>query len=169
MENEEWRQIAGYEGVYSVSSLGRVRRDRPYSTTRVGLMIAGNIDGRGYRQVLLHNRGRRTFKVHALVLGAFVGSRPAGHHANHKNGNKTDNRLSNLEWVTPRENSLHAVRVLGKGRGDTHGMHKLTAAQVAEIRARIVAGERQVLLATEYGVTQGLIAAIKRRAVWSHL
>ena len=101
---EIWKQVVGYEGVYSVSSHGRLRRDS------VGNIIRPCISS-GYQKVVLLKNGIRNGKrLHRLVAEAFLGLCPVGMECNHKNGVKHDNRLENLEWVTPRENMQHASR-----------------------------------------------------------
>src|SRR3990167_11158931 len=103
-EREEWRTIDGWP--HEVSSLGRVRRGLSGSTCP-GRLVQPI---REYVRVSLRRDRRQTaHPVHRLVADAFLGSRPPGHQINHKNGNKTDNRAENLEWVTRNENQLHAV------------------------------------------------------------
>lgn len=129
MEMEEWRPVAGFAGAYEVSNLGRVRSlDRRIlcrngtSFRRRGVVLnpSEHTPG-GYRQVKLPNResaspgAQRTAFVHALVLEAFVGPRPAPEmEARHLNGVPSDNRLSNLIWGTASENAFDRVR---------HGTH----------------------------------------------
>lgn len=99
---EEWRDIPGYEGRYQVSDQGRVRNI-------AGHVLARNLQNSGYYIVHLYNGGRATRKphlIHRLVLAAFVGIDDA--HCNHKDGDKANNVLSNLERVTRSENMLHA-------------------------------------------------------------
>lgn len=105
---EQWATIPGFDGVYEVSSVGNVRN------VVTGRMLKPRINhrlGTGYRQLTLKaSPERRSCYVHALVLEAFVGPRPAGMHVRHLNGNSLDNRLENLRWGTPAENAQDRVR-----------------------------------------------------------
>ena len=103
MSKEVWRRVSGFQN-YDVSTMGRVLRR--------GKFLSGCAGTGGYATVTLRSRGRRkTAYLHRLVLEAFVGKCPDGHECNHKNGDKLDNRLENLEWVTPKENTNHAIRI----------------------------------------------------------
>lgn len=120
---ETWKDIPGYEGQYQVSDLGQVRRlprtVRFVSKTGTeswhkaqGKACALNVSREGYALVHFQvDRVRASPTVHELVLRAFVGPRPTGLDINHINGIKTDNRLSNLEYVSRTENHKHAVRM----------------------------------------------------------
>jgi hypothetical protein len=125
---EEWRPIPDYVGCYSVSNLGRIRSeprviDRPgpkgVLTVR-GRILAQHAHPRtGYVHVSLNRNNRRhVFRVHSLVMLAFVGERPEGLETRHLDGNKTNNALSNLQWGTPGENALDKVR---------HGTHNFAS------------------------------------------
>src|SRR4051812_22777189 len=104
---ERWLPVVGCEGWYEVSDLGRVRRIRPGPSTKIGRLLipSSNYQRRGELSVVLSTgepggRGRRVRSVHRLVAEAFIGSRPRGYDLNHKNGEITDNRPENLEYVT---------------------------------------------------------------------
>jgi len=101
-QNEVWLPVKDYEGIYDVSDLGRVRR------INTGRILKGGIDGHGYRAVTLSKNGiTECIKVHRLVAMAFLNHKPCGYKivVNHININKLDNRASNLELVTVRENT----------------------------------------------------------------
>lgn len=126
----EWRQIPGFEGLYSVSANGLIRRDAPSrgfgGRAAPGRVMAQKKCANGYRTVSLYPaEGRqRQLLVHRLVMLAFVGSPPTGLLVNHKDGNKANNDLENLEYVTPSENIKHAYRTgLAAGRrGEANSM-----------------------------------------------
>lgn len=120
---EIWKDIEGFEGFYQVSNLGRVK-----SLSR----IVNDYRGKGkrnkerilkpkrkniansYLTVCLSKLGViTTHQVHSLVAKTFIGNPDPGKEVNHKNGIKDDNRVENLEWVTRKENTRHASRVLG--------------------------------------------------------
>ena len=108
---EEWRAVAGYEGWYSVSNLGRIRRDAEWVTARGGTVSGGRIlqtnptKSAPYTQVRLSRHGAATlFRVHRLVAAAFFGPCPAGHEVDHIDGNRANNRTDNLEYATHLEN-----------------------------------------------------------------
>lgn len=124
---EEWRPVLRWESLYEVSNFGRVRSlDRQIINKRKngvqsrylqkGRLLRIGIFGNGYQYVRLSANGAaQTLLVHRIVALAFLGTPKApGNHINHKNGNKSDNRPENLEWVTPSENHRHRVHVLGK-------------------------------------------------------
>ena len=111
-EREAWKAIPGYEGLYEVSDLGRVRSlDRMIKLHhggeyrrkgRIRKLVANND---GYLNVALSKEGeQRLYKVHRLVLEAFVGQPKEEQEACHNNGDRSDNRLSNLRWGTKKEN-----------------------------------------------------------------
>lgn len=92
---EQWQPVVGYENLYEISSLGNVRSLR--SATR--LKPFPNIDG--YPQVGLCYQGAKKHKrIHVLVLEAFVGPRPLNHDSRHLDSDKSNYKLSNLEWAT---------------------------------------------------------------------
>lgn len=105
MAREIWRPVKGYEGLYEVSDQGRVRSLRRSGTP--GRVLAQRQNrGRLYLLVRLSRNSQRKIKtVHSLVLGAFVGPRPAHMEVRHLNGNAIDNRLTNLAYGTSLENS----------------------------------------------------------------
>lgn len=120
--SERWLPVPGWEGVYSVSDLGRVRSearvlhksDGSRQPVRERILRAVRND-RGYLLVALSRNGtRRMHAIHRLVLEAFVGPSPAGELTRHLNGDQTDNRLTNLQYGTSSENNFDTVH---------HGTH----------------------------------------------
>lgn len=101
---EIWKPILGYEGYYEVSDLGRVRR------AASGRILKTSKSKRYPLVGLSINGVQKVIHVHRLVTAAFLGICPEGMEVNHKNGNKLDNRLSNLEYVSHDENMKHSVR-----------------------------------------------------------
>lgn len=117
---EYWKPVVGYEGYYEVSSYGRVRSVDHYSRTGIkhsekrlvkGQMLRLNKKRTGYLCVDLCKENKtKTTQVHRLVATAFI-EKPEGKNVvNHKNLVKSDNRVENLEWVTYKENSMHASK-----------------------------------------------------------
>ncbi len=106
--------------------------------------------------------------LHRLILEIFTGECPAGMHACHNNGNRADNRLSNLRWATPAENNADKRRHGTATDGARNPMAKLTPAGVAAIRNRVAAGETQRSLCVEYGVSPMTISRAVRGKTWSH-
>lgn len=174
---EQWKEVVGHEGLYEVSDHGRIRRRgksrNGYPDGRIlEQNLAYSVDNR-YRRVLLCSHGTNERQsVHALVATAFLGARPHGHEINHKNGDKRDNRVSNLEWVTRKENQRHSWDVLGRlvARGEQNGSSKLSVNQVRAIRKRYESGSvSQAKLAVQYGISQHQISRIVRRQNWQHV
>lgn len=123
MSGETWKDVEGYEGLYQVSNFGRVKA--LYKELTVGnnggtriypeaILALGN--SVGYPKVELHKNSKgKSHKVHALVATAFLPNTLKKPCVNHKDGNKTNNHVSNLEWVTFSENLIHAIQA---------GLHK---------------------------------------------
>lgn len=174
---EEWRDVPGYEGLYQVSDAGRVRRIDSIAGSvkprpRKGRLLALVIARTGYPVVSMCRNNKRVQRlVHGLVALAFLGPRPSGLCINHKNGIKTDNRVENLEYCTPRENDRHSRDILGNNHsGERHGSAKLTECEVQEIRRLCAIGTvRQRDIAKMFKVNQGTISAINTGRLWAAL
>ena len=110
---EEWRAVPGYEGLYEVSSYGRVKSLKRYKSNNGGIpLIKERIlkpynDKKGYLNVRLRNKN---FKVHRLVAQAFIPNPNNLPQVNHKNEDKSDNRVDNLEWCTAKYNNTYGTR-----------------------------------------------------------
>lgn len=105
---EVWRDVIGYEGDYLVSDKGRV-----WSFKRKRFLKSSN-NGKGYRIVILYKQGKaKCVSIHRLVAQAFVvNNRPEeATEVDHKNHDRSDNRASNLRWVTPLENRMHRANI----------------------------------------------------------
>jgi NUMOD4 motif/HNH endonuclease len=165
---EHWRPVVGYEGYYDVSDHGRVRRVARANCTWPGRLLRPSPEAGGYLGVRLsrHNQ-KRSCRVHQLVLRAFVGPPLPGQDVHHRSGNKHDNRLVNLTYVTKAENTRHAFRT-GLVRVGSPRL-KLTATQVHAIRAAAREGVRRRDLAREFGVTKHAIRYVIRRQTWRWL
>ena len=113
---EIWKDIAGYEGLYQISNKGRVKSLNRLvkDTTRDRVQkIKGRIlkycdNGKGYKMVYLNkNRERKNYYVHRLVAETFIPNPKQLPEVNHKDLNKANNKISNLEWITELDNKRH--------------------------------------------------------------
>ena len=122
MTTEAWRPVVGWEGLYEVSDLGRVRsldrsftRTNGWEYTRKGQILSPGRIKSGHLTVRLCNRmDARSHAVHRLVMAAFVGRCPDGHEVCHRDGNHKNNTLPNLYYGTRSDNMHDQVR---------HGVH----------------------------------------------
>ena len=166
------RIVAGYPN-YAVSADGdiwRVTRPQKASfNTKLPYRLARHIGQNGYIEVVLCAQGRaKTFRAHRLVLSAFVGPPPTkAHEVAHWNGDKTDNRIENLRWVTRKENMEDCRR---HGRllcGEMNPNAKLSEKDVQFIRSNVKERGDTVRIARELGVSHTRVSAIVLRQSWT--
>jgi len=174
--NEEWRPIVGFEGVYSVSSFGRIRRDKAAFGATVGRILRPNTtsaSGRLYPCIVLRNGGKSHRRpVHIFVAKAFLGPPMPGHECHHRDHNKMNPALDNLEYVTRQTNKKRDVEdgFFSFRYGSETSNAKLTEDQVKAIRA---SSETCQKLAQVYGVCNSTISRVRNRnatrPTWPHI
>lgn len=169
LNEERWLDIPGYEGRYQVSDLGRVRsvdHRVPICNGATRLMRGRVLKPAGSKRdphlFVVLGHGAPGSPVHQLVARAFLGPCPPGCEVRHLDGDPLNNRTDNLAYGSRTENILDVFRI---GRA----WRKLTAEQALEIRRRRDSGERGVDLAREFGVSQSIICAIKKRRIFAWL
>lgn len=113
-QNEIWKDVPGYGGLYQISDFGRCKSIRSGKLLKA---LSGRCGHKNY--VFCVKRKMKSNQVHRLVMLSFVG--PSNLHVNHKNGIPNDNRLSNLEYVTIRDNAIHYT---GTGNRPYTSVHK---------------------------------------------
>lgn len=174
------KDIPGFEGLYAATEDGRIWS---YPKTAMGgktgkvmrkipaKFLKPYVMKHGYHQLSLYKDGC-TFKylVHQLIAYTFLPTIPGKkYQINHKNLNKSDNCVENLEWVSPIENVRHANRNGVHNRGERHGISKLSEKQVREIRKLRKEGLMYKEIAPLFGVQKATIGEICRGELWSHI
>ena len=164
---EEWKSIDGYED-YLISNFGRIKSLK--NGNEIILSTWTNEDG--YLCVNFWKDGKRHhFRVNRLVAMAFIDNPNNLSEVNHKDGNKGNNLVENLEWSTRSQNVRHAFDT-GLSMpicGEQNGRHKLTQNDVDEIRKTYIKGSRTFgggALAKKYGVTKKVIYDIINNKKW---
>ena len=177
--DEKWVAVSGFEGMYEVSNLGRVRAvertilqaNGRYRTFPEKIKVP-NDNGTGYKCVnLFKNQKCKRFYIHRLVATHFMDNPLNLPQVNHLSGDKTDNSISNLEWCTASENCVHAVenKLYQNARGEMAGSAKLKDHQVLRIRELLGTGMMQKDIAKLYGVSRDAIGKIARGERWAHI
>lgn len=174
MEPEEWRWIAGYEGRYQVSNLGRVQS---FLFSREGrLMSPDKAHKGGY--VRFHLQFKKTVSLHRIVATAFIPNPDDLPAVNHIDGNPRNNRVSNLEWISHSDNMRHSWRKLESfknrvavsPRGEASPKAKLTDAKVRAMREEYErGGTSHQKLAKKYGVSKPGARLAINRTNWKHV
>jgi hypothetical protein len=179
-EQEEWRDIPGFEGYYAVSNLGRVKsleRVVPHSlkgkkTIRSKILNPSPRYG-GYSAVVLYKDGlAKSFRVHTLVMLAFVGPRPKGQCAMHlcNVASGLDNSLANLRYGSPTCNQAFKVDDGTHNIGSRHPAAKLTEKSVSEIKKLLGEGVyRHLEIGKMFSVSRQTISGINQGRVWAHV
>lgn len=168
---EHWRPVVGYEGLYEVSDLGRVR-SLPRKTTKGGIMKPHAQPKYGHLLVSLSPppANGSKFLVHRLVLEAFVGPCPVGFEARHfPDNDPANNRLENLSWGTRLQNVRDRVPCGTQPRGAQSHNAKLTELQVREMLAAKKCGAGFRALGRRYGVSHTTVRQIVSGERWAHL
>jgi len=168
---ERWKPILGYEGLYEVSDLGRVRSlDRliAYKGTemkafRRGRILVGVPDKNGYRHLVLCKNGKqKTLMVSRLVAIAFIPNPENLPDVHHKDFDQGNDSAINLEWTTHKQNIQHSVN------GGRYAK-KLNSRTVSEIRTRVANGESQASVARDLKLRYATVHLAANRRTWRHI
>lgn len=164
---EKWIDIPGFDGIYQISSMGNVRSNK----WGYWLVLKKQDNGCGYLTVnLKYNNKEKRISVHRLVANSFINNPFNKKYVNHKNFNRKDNRMINLEWVTFQENMDHAAKHGKFNAGEKCHFSKLTNDIIIKIRKeykpRIIT---QMELANKYNVNRATIGYIVTNKTWKSL
>lgn len=173
-EDESWVEVPGYEGLYRISTYGRVF-SYPRQGAHGGFKKAHISTSDGYWYVNLHSveKGARLWALHILVARAFIGEPPEKHEVSHEDGDRTNPRLSNLKYRTRKDNisltEVHGTKLLGERTNSV----VLTDVQVLEIKKLTPMPYDKDLgyaaIARRYGVDPQTIADIFKGKHWKHI
>jgi hypothetical protein len=181
MENENWERVEETNGLYSISNMGRVKshvkreRDESGRFTKItasneGKIINTSVYGMYKAIDYRKSNNRKILFVHRLVGEYFVDNPRNKPCINHKNGDKFDNRASNIEWCTHKENMEHYWNSDNAQRGENSTNAKLTKEDVLEIRAAYRLGCFEYKdFVDAYGTSVDNIRHIIKRRSWKHI
>lgn len=163
---EIWKTINGYTD-YHISNYGNIKSFNQNKER----ILKPNDNGYGYLSVFLclHNK-RHKFYIHRLVAQTFIPNTNNKQEVNHKDGNKQNNRVDNLEWCTSSENHKHAFNLgLQSLYGENHTQSKLTENNVLVIHGLCLSGMKQKEIGIIYNISQSHVYNIVNGKRWNHL
>ena len=172
MTTETWTPIRGYEKLYEITESGQIRswsfgETRRRSAPRA---LKWRINPYGYAAVALANGSRPIWNVlvHRLVALTFIPNPRNLAQVNHKDSNKLNNHVSNLEWVSQADNLKHSwrVRTHVSPRGERAHHAKLTSADIAIIQNRFASGDKGTAIAKDFGITATHAYRIRDNVHW---
>lgn len=169
MDKVIWKSIKGYEGLYEVSNRGEVKRLARLDSLGKSLkekILKPWVNRGGYLVVKLYNNSKKNKDIHRLVAEAFLEPSDGKIFVNHKNGIKTDNNLENLEWVSPRQNNLHAYENDLIPKGDKHHWSKINEDTVISI---LNSNDTITCLSKKFNISDSHVRSIKKGKVWRHV
>lgn len=172
-QNEVWKSVPGYEGIYEISSNGKLRSlDRIDSSGhhRIGRLMKPGGDKDGYLVTTLTKHAiEKRRRIHQLVLEAFVGTRPENTIGCHIDGNILNNNVSNLRWGTAKSNSEDMIKHGREYKGQRHWNIKINESIVREIFNMFYLGMSKNAISKKIGITDVHVGFILRRKSWKHL
>ncbi len=177
-ENEIWKDIIEYEGLYQVSNYGRIRSLETFVNHRYGKRIRKGkiktlaVNKGGYHTVnLFKDNETKMLKAHRALMQAFVPNPENKRTVNHKDGNKLNNHISNLEWATHKENNIHAHEnnLVNIKIGEDNAAAHLSNIDILEIRTLSSNGIRHRTIAKVFDVHENTISGIVNRKTWNHI
>lgn len=179
MDNEIWKPVLGYEHIYVVSNKGVIKsidhvvqHKDGKKRLQVGRLLKTCVSFKGYVQVSLSSNGKRFHTgVHRIVAISFIENPHKKSQVNHKDGNKLNNHVSNLEWCTNRENQIHAIKnnLIKHNTCQNHHMSKLSNADVLNIRQLHINNIRAAELSRTYNISQTAISNILKRKTYKSI
>ena len=171
VDQEKWLPIKNYEGVYSISSFGNLRREIKGKRTFKGRIIRPSLPHSGYFCVkLTNNKQVKSVNIHKLVIETFKHKRPEGKHINHIDGNKLNNKIENLEYLTRKQNTIHAMKLGLIRKGEETTNSKLNNRDVLKIKNLISASNvKASKIAIMFNVSHQCIKDIKKERTWKHI
>lgn len=169
MKKEEWVDVPDTNGQYRISNFGRVY-SLPRKRVRGGLLKC-TPDSGGYPIVNIYYKEKRMpVRVHRLVAISFISNPDNLPQVNHKNGNRGDNRVENLEWITNAGNARHAFDTgLNRNFGENNYASKLTENDIRTIRKMGECGFVHQLIADNFKVDRKTISDILHGLTWKNV
>jgi len=159
LDGEEWRDCS-LLGKHQISNYGRLKSTIQVNAMYVGKIIKGSIDRCGY--IRYHG----PLFAHSLVAHEFIGPKPKGHECNHKDGNKLNNHISNLEYLTIPNHKKHAMDNNMIAYGERSGLAKLTENDVFSIFSLKERGMTHAAIGAVFNVDESNISCITRGITW---
>ena len=177
MQNVEiWKDVIGFEGIYQVSNLGRVKSLKRIKKDTIGrikeypeVILKQMLSEKGYLQVNLYRLSKNIpQRVARIVAQSFISNPDNKSQVNHINGIKTDNIVENLEWNTSLENIRHSIvnNLKKTARGEKSGSSKFKNEDILYIRE---SNKINYHLAKEYNVCITTITNIRNKKTWKHI
>lgn len=169
---EIWKDISDYEGVYQVSNMGRIkslRRLDSIGKSRKERLLISIPNAEGYIRTELNKNGKRhTFSTHRLVAKAFLANPANKPQINHIDGNKSNNKVHNLEWCTGSENVSHALKLglLIPLSGEQVGTHKLSKKEAKEVENLKDKGFSQKAIGKMFNISGSNVSRIHSNKCW---